>query len=120
MRANGKRVESTVLSHKVLRHAVSRIEVHGTQDPQPAPTYVSGNTIWDQLAECEAGGDWSANTGNGYYGGLQFTLETWQAYGGEGYPDDASREEQIAVAERVQNAQGWGAWPSCAAELGLY
>jgi uncharacterized protein YabE (DUF348 family) len=124
IRRDGERVGERVLATKTLRSPVSRIEVHGTREPapEPAPTanYASGSTVWDQLAQCESGGNWAINTGNGYYGGLQFTLETWQGYGGEGYPHEASREEQIAVAERVQNAQGWGAWPSCAAELGLY
>jgi len=119
-RENGERVASKVLSSKVLTRAVDRVEVHGTKDPEPVVNYASGSTVWDELAECESSGNWAANTGNGYYGGLQFTLSTWQAYGGTGYPYEASREEQIAVAERVQNAQGWGAWPSCAAELGLY
>jgi resuscitation-promoting factor RpfB len=121
-REDGERTGSKVLSSKVLTQPVDRVEVHGTKDPAPAPTtnYASGSTVWDELAQCESGGNWAINTGNGYYGGLQFTLSTWQAYGGSGYPNEASREAQIAVAERVQAAQGWGAWPACAAELGLY
>jgi resuscitation-promoting factor RpfB len=119
---NGKRVGSNVLRHKVVREPVPRIEVHGSKE-RPEPPVVSGNTIWDQLAECESGGNWSTDTGNGYYGGLQFSDSTWDAYGGEQYAataDEASREEQIAIGKKVQNAQGWDAWPSCAAELGLY
>jgi hypothetical protein len=76
-------------------------------------------STWDSLAQCESGGNWSTNTGNGFSGGLQFTSGTWAAYGGTGSPADASREQQIAVAERVQASQGWGAWPSCASQLGL-
>lgn len=76
-------------------------------------------STWDSLAQCESGGNWSTNTGNGFSGGLQFTSSTWAAYGGTGSPADASREQQIAVAERVQASQGWGAWPSCASQLGL-
>ena len=76
-------------------------------------------STWDALAQCESGGNWSINTGNGFSGGLQFTSSTWAAYGGTGSPADASREQQIAVAERVQASQGWGAWPSCASQLGL-
>ena len=76
-------------------------------------------SVWDRLAQCEAGGNWSINTGNGFYGGLQFTLSTWRAYGGTGMPNEASREEQIAVGKRVQAAQGWGAWPACTAKLGI-
>lgn len=79
----------------------------------------ASSSVWDQLAQCESGGDWSITTGNGYAGGLQFSPTTWQAYGGTGSAADASREEQIAVAERVRAGQGWGAWPACSAELGL-
>jgi nucleoid-associated protein YgaU len=68
---------------------------------------------WDAIAQCESGGNWHINTGNGYYGGLQFSLSTWQAYGGSGNPADASREEQIRIAEKVLNSQGIGAWPVC-------
>lgn len=76
-------------------------------------------STWDALAQCESGGNWSINTGNGFSGGLQFTSSTWAAYGGTGSPENASREQQIAVAERVQASQGWGAWPSCSSQLGL-
>jgi resuscitation-promoting factor RpfE len=68
---------------------------------------------WDAIAACESGGNWAINAGNGYYGGLQFTLGTWQANGGSGMPHQASREEQIRVAENVLDSQGIGAWPSC-------
>ncbi|MGO4193649.1 transglycosylase family protein [Arthrobacter sp. YAF17] len=76
-------------------------------------------STWDSLAQCESGGNWGINTGNGFSGGLQFTPSTWAAYGGTGSAANASREQQIAVAERVQAGQGWGAWPACAAKLGL-
>ncbi|NIS37004.1 MAG: transglycosylase family protein, partial [Actinobacteria bacterium] len=75
---------------------------------------------WDALAECESGGNWSINTGNGYYGGLQFNLQTWQAYGGTGYPHENSREEQIRIATKLRDDRGgYGAWPACADKLGL-
>ena len=77
---------------------------------------------WDRLAGCEAGGNWHINTGNGYYGGLQFNYGTWQAYGGGEFAptaDQATREQQIIVAERTLAQQGWGAWPACSASLGL-
>jgi resuscitation-promoting factor RpfB len=121
-RENGERVATKVLKSETVREPVSRIEVHGTKEPAPppAPDYSAGGTVWDELAECESGGNWATNTGNGYYGGLQFSLSTWQAYGGPGMPHEQSRETQIAIAEKVQAAQGWGAWPSCSAELGLY
>lgn len=86
----------------------------------PAANYASGSTVWDRLAACESGGNWAINTGNGFYGGLQFTLSSWQAVGGSGYPNQASREEQISRAQILQSRQGWGAWPACAAKLGLY
>jgi nucleoid-associated protein YgaU len=74
---------------------------------------------WDALAQCESGGNWGINTGNGFSGGLQFTPSTWAAFGGQGSPQGASREQQIAVAENVLAGQGWGAWPACSAKLGL-
>ncbi len=80
---------------------------------------VSSGSVWDQLAQCESGGNWSINTGNGFYGGLQFTLSSWQTVGGIGYPNQASRNEQILRAEKLQAIQGWGAWPVCSAMLGL-
>ncbi|MFJ6834980.1 transglycosylase family protein [Streptomyces sp. NPDC091209] len=79
--------------------------------------------VWDRIAQCESGGNWHINTGNGYYGGLQFSAGTWRAYGGTAYAptaDQASRSGQIAVASRVQSAQGWGAWPTCSARAGAY
>jgi resuscitation-promoting factor RpfE len=68
---------------------------------------------WDAVAACESGGNWSTATGNGYYGGLQFTMGTWRANGGSGSPQHASRDEQIRVAENVRRSQGLGAWPVC-------
>ena len=68
---------------------------------------------WDAVAACESGGNWSTATGNGYYGGLQFTMGTWHANGGSGSPSQASREEQIRVAENVLRSQGIAAWPVC-------
>jgi resuscitation-promoting factor RpfA len=75
-------------------------------------------TDWDALAECESGGDWSINTGNGFGGGLQFTDSTWSAFGGSGQPEDAGRAEQIRVAERVKAEQGMNAWPTCSRKTG--
>ncbi|MFD3378602.1 MULTISPECIES: transglycosylase family protein [unclassified Streptomyces] len=75
---------------------------------------------WDAVAQCESGGNWSINTGNGYYGGLQFSASTWAAYGGTAYAstaNQASKSEQIAVAEKVLAGQGKGAWPSCGVGL---
>ncbi|MCW8100537.1 LysM peptidoglycan-binding domain-containing protein [Streptomyces tauricus] len=77
--------------------------------------------VWDRIAQCESGGNWHINTGNGYYGGLQFSAGSWRAYGGTAYAstaDKASKAQQIAVATKLQRAQGWGAWPTCAARAG--
>jgi hypothetical protein len=90
--------------------------------PTAAPTYASTGSVWDAIAACESGGNWSIDTGNGYYGGLQFSASTWLAYGGGAYAPTANlatRDEQIAVAERVQAAQGWGAWPVCSVQAGV-
>ncbi|MBF6672633.1 transglycosylase family protein [Glutamicibacter sp. FBE19] len=76
-------------------------------------------STWDKLAQCESGGNWSINTGNGYYGGLQFSLSTWKAFGGSGMPNQASKAEQIRIATKIQASQGWGAWPACTAKLGI-
>ena len=83
----------------------------------PAPGS-SGGVNWSAIAACESGGNWSTNTGNGFYGGLQFTQQTWQAYGGSQYAASANRAtpaQQIAVAQRVVAGQGIGAWPVCGA-----
>ncbi|MFI5999232.1 transglycosylase family protein [Streptomyces sp. NPDC051366] len=77
-------------------------------------------TEWDRVAQCESGGNWSINTGNGYYGGLQFSSSTWAAYGGKAYAaqaNQASKSQQIAIAEKVLKGQGKGAWPSCGVGL---
>jgi hypothetical protein len=89
--------------------------------PARAVTY-AGSSVWDDLARCESGGNWAINTGNGYYGGLQFGYETWHTYGGgefAEYPHEATREEQIVVAERLRDVRGYAPWPSCRAKLGL-
>ncbi|MEJ5918796.1 MULTISPECIES: transglycosylase family protein [unclassified Corynebacterium] len=75
---------------------------------------------WDQVAQCESGGDWHINTGNGYYGGLQFSPTTWTGFGGDQYAptaDQATKEQQIEIAERVLEGQGPGAWPNCGGPL---
>src|SRR5262245_978729 len=87
--------------------------------PEPEPQPAGGSVNWDAIAQCESGGNWSINTGNQFYGGLQFSQPTWEAYGGLAYAaraDLASREAQIAVAERVLASQGLGAWPVCGAQ----
>jgi uncharacterized protein YabE (DUF348 family) len=125
---NGEITNRTVLRQKVLRAPVDEIIKIGTKQPPPPPApapepaaapaanFSSGSSVWDAIAACESGGNWATNTGNGYYGGLQFSLATWQAYGGTSRPDLTSREYQISIAEKVAAAAGgYGAWPHCGA-----
>ena len=79
------------------------------------PATAAPTSTWDALAQCESTGNWSINTGNTYYGGLQFSLSTWRAFGGSGMPHHASKAEQIRVAENTLAGLGWGAWPACSA-----
>lgn len=96
-----------------------------TPVPRPVATpvvYTGDTSVWDRIAACESGGNWAINTGNGYYGGLQFSSSTWLGYGGGAYApraDLASRDQQIAIAEKVQASQGWGAWPVCSVRAGV-
>lgn len=109
----GKVVKRVVLQKDILYQA------------QPATVKVGTkpiSAVWQQLAQCESGGNWGTNTGNGYYGGLQFSQGTWAAHGGGEFApraDLASPGEQITVAERVRSSQGWGAWPACTSGMGL-
>jgi resuscitation-promoting factor RpfA len=111
---------STAARRGVTLAAVSAasLALSATAANAATPTTTSAST-WDALAQCESGGNWAINTGNGFSGGLQFTPQTWAAFGGTGAPQDASRAQQIAVAEKVQATQGWNAWPACSAKLGL-
>ncbi|HKG49038.1 MAG TPA: transglycosylase family protein [Actinomycetales bacterium] len=87
-----------------------------------SPAQAASSSTWNRLAACESGGNWGINTGNGYYGGLQFSAQTWAGFGGRKYAsraDRASRSQQILIAEKVLDAQGWNAWPSCSRKLGL-
>jgi uncharacterized protein YabE (DUF348 family) len=106
---NGTEVRRTVLTQTLLTRPEPTIVKVGTKT-------VPDGSVWDRIAQCESGGNWHANTGNGYYGGLQFNLGTGRAYGGTRRPDLVSREQQIAVAERLRDASGgYGAWPVCGA-----
>ncbi len=120
--ANGKETDRKQLSVQEISPArPARIRV-GTKSAVKSPPVAQGS-VWDRLARCESGGNWAANTGNGYYGGLQFDKTTWRANGGNQYapyPHQASREQQIAVAQRVRNARGnYRAWPTCSSRMGL-
>ncbi|GLZ46215.1 hypothetical protein Acsp06_24000 [Actinomycetospora sp. NBRC 106375] len=98
------------------------LAITGTAMAAPASTSPDSNATWDRLAKCESTSTWDTNSGNGYYGGVQFDKKTWNRYGGQEYApraDMASREEQIAVAKKVQKEQGWDAWPTCSEKIGL-
>lgn len=118
---NGKVTDREELSAKVTKEPKQRKVRIGTKVPPTPP--IDDAEVWDRLAQCEAGGNWAANTGNGYYGGLQFLHSTWLSNGGGAYadyPHQASREEQIAIATKLRDARGgYGAWPGCARKLGL-
>ena len=127
-RHDGKLEDRKKTRAKVVTKPKQRLVLVGTKEPTKdaadetqgtsAPAVASGG-VWDRIAKCESGGNWSINTGNGYYGGLQFSPSTWRANGGSGMPHKASRAQQIAVAKKIQKSQGWGAWPGCTAKLGL-
>ncbi|WP_323960861.1 DUF348 domain-containing protein [Arthrobacter sp. JZ12] len=146
---DGKETGRKQVSDKVTRQAVEEVVAVGTREeepepepeeeetakaaaagaeeeketPEPAPEAVAaGGGAWDALAQCESGGNWSINSGNGYYGGLQFSESSWLGAGGGKYaplPHQATRAEQIATAEVLKQNGGWGHWPSCSAKLGL-
>ncbi|MFW6867136.1 transglycosylase family protein [Nocardioides sp. CPCC 206347] len=116
---NGKVVRREIVEQDVSKEPTAEVVRVGTKEAVAA-NYAGGSSVWDRLAQCEAGGNWATNTGNGYYGGLQFSLGTWRANGGTGMPHQASRETQIAIATKVRDASGgYGAWPGCASKLGL-
>jgi uncharacterized protein YabE (DUF348 family) len=115
----GTKVEKKKVEKKKEESSSSSSSRSSSKKSSSSAPSVSSGGVWDKLAQCESGGNWSINTGNGFYGGLQFTKSTWRAYGGSGSPQNASRNEQIAVAKRVQAGQGWGAWPACTSKLGI-
>ncbi len=148
VRHNGKLESRERTSVKVSTPPRTEVVLLGTREPTPTPaptqepsdspsdepstdepssdnstdsTQDTGtpDSTWDRLAECESGQRWDINTGNGYYGGLQFSGQTWRAYGGSGMAHNASREEQIRIAEKVLADVGWKAWPTCSRKLGL-
>ncbi|OYD71720.1 uncharacterized protein YabE (DUF348 family) [Rhodococcus sp. OK302] len=117
---NGVEAGRTEVAATVVKEPVAAVIKVGTKEP--AVPAISNASTWDAIAHCEATGNWAINTGNGFYGGLQFTQSTWQAFGGGEYAsraDLATREQQIAIGEKVRAGQGWGAWPSCTSKLGL-
>jgi uncharacterized protein YabE (DUF348 family) len=122
VRHNGKIVKRDKIKSRLLSEPKTEVILVGTKKPSTSKSSggsTPSGSVWDKLAQCESGGNWSINTGNGYYGGLQFSLSTWRAYGGSGLPSNASREQQIAIAKKVQADAGWGAWPACSRKIGL-
>lgn len=128
-RYQGRHVGSTTTASPLRRKAVVAaaagaglvvpvVALTATADTASA----ASSSTWDRLAGCESGGNWAINTGNSFYGGLQFTRSTWTGFGGGKYADradHATRSQQIAVANKVLASQGWGAWPACSSKLGL-
>ena len=118
---NGAEISRVEIGSKITKKPKPRVIRVGTKQP-PQPV-ISDGEVWDRLAHCEATGNWAINTGNGYYGGLQFNKSTWDSNGGDAYaayPHQATREQQIAIATKVRDARGgYSAWPGCARKLGL-
>ena len=117
-----KNIETRKARPAVIARGKSSAAPGGSGNTGASAPAVANGSVWDAIAQCESGGNWSINTGNGYYGGLQFAASTWTGYGGGQYAptaDQATREQQIAIAQKVQAAQGWGAWPACTARLGI-
>lgn len=115
---NGRVIYRQVVDRDVVSPARPQIQRVGAKPGTQVPPV--HNSAWDTLAFCESSGDWAINTGNGFYGGVQFKQSTWEAYGGLRYApraDLATREEQIAIAEVTRASQGWGAWPVCSARV---
>lgn len=101
--------------------AAAPLGIAGTASAAPAAPSVETTSTWDKLAHCESTGNWDADTGNGFKGGLQFTPSTWKEFGGTKYAasaEDATKAEQIEIAKTVQDQQGWKAWPACTKKLG--
>ncbi len=118
---NGREAGREVVGHTVIIPAQAKTVRKGAKPGTEVPAVRDG-AVWDALAKCESGGNWGINTGNGYFGGVQFDQSTWSRQGGLRYadrPDLATREEQIAIAEVTRARQGWGAWPTCTGRLGI-
>ncbi len=117
-RYHGRHRAPTSTGRTAAKLAVTGLVVGAPLTALAAPASAATTGQWDAVTQCESGGNYAINTGNGFYGALQFTLSTWAAYGGTGAPQNASKSAQIAVAERVLAGQGKGAWPVCGTGLG--
>jgi resuscitation-promoting factor RpfA len=119
-RYRGRHRKPTNTGKIIARTAVAGAVVGAPLALAPTASAATDST-WDKVAQCESGGNWAISTGNGYFGGLQFSAGTWKAFGGGAYAttaNKATREQQIAVAEKVLAAQGWNAWPICSKKAG--
>jgi resuscitation-promoting factor RpfA len=120
---SGRHRKPTNTGRTVAKVAVTSAIVGGAGVALAGHASAAPDSDWDRLAQCESGGNWGINTGNGFQGGLQFSPGTWASHGGTDYApsaNQASREQQITVAEKVLASQGWGAWPTCSSNLGLH
>ncbi|OSC39756.1 Resuscitation-promoting factor RpfC [Mycobacterium decipiens] len=115
----GDMSDMTNVAKPLIKSALVAGSVAASMSLSTAAAHALPSPNWDAVAQCESGGNWAANTGNGKYGGLQFKPATWAAFGGVGNPAAASREQQIVVANRVLAEQGLDAWPKCGASSGL-
>jgi hypothetical protein len=116
---NGIETGRRLVSHDVVAPARPSVQRFGARPGTQVPP-VTNSAAWDALASCESSGNWAINTGNGFYGGVQFNQSTWERHGGLRYApraDLATREEQIAIAEITRAVQGWGAWPVCSLRI---
>jgi len=119
-KVNGVETGRLPVANVIITPAIDGVMRVGTKPGTEVPP-VSNSSTWDALARCEAGGNWAINSGNGFYGGVQFDQNTWEGNGGLRYAaraDLATREEQIAIAEVTRARQGWGAWPACSGRVG--
>jgi resuscitation-promoting factor RpfB len=119
-RVNGVETGRLPVANVVITPATESVVRVGAKPGTEVPPVTNG-AVWDALSQCEAGGNWAINTGNGYFGGVQFDQNTWERNGGLRYAaraDLATREEQIAIAEVTRARQGWGAWPVCSGRVG--
>ncbi len=122
VRHDGKVDSRKKVSSTITDRPTDKVVLVGTKEETAGSggsNFAGGSTVWDRLAKCESGGNWAINTGNGFSGGLQFMASTWRAYGGSGAAHNASRAEQIRVAEKIRADVGYSAWPGCSAKLGL-
>ena len=122
---DGEEARRLVIVSDTVQESETRVVRRGTASAAAAPAAqesapsVADGSVWDRLAQCESGGNWAANTGNGYYGGVQFSAQTWSSLGAPGLPHEQPREVQIKYAQMLQERAGWGQWPACSAKLGL-